>query len=154
MPYLTGERSPINAPEAKSAFIGMTPDTTREDMTSAVLEGVAFALRHNIDLIRASGIDVTRSKICGGGAANKLWLKLIASALDVELEVSPDEQGAALGAALLAAAGDMSDGEWREFSSVFYKPGTVILPDTELKAVLNEKYTLYRRISEKQGEIL
>lgn len=146
MPYLTGERSPINAPEAKAAFIGMTPDTTREDMTCAVLEGVAFALRHNIDLIRAAGVPVTRSKICGGGAANRLWLDLIAGALDVELEVSPDEQGAALGAALLAAAGDMSGDEWSVFSSVFYKPGRIISPDPELKNALNEKYRIYSRL--------
>ena len=144
MPYLTGERSPINSPYANSAFIGMTPETTRSQMTSAVLEGVAFALLHNIDIIRDEGLIISRSKICGGGAKNKTWLKIIASALDITLEVSPDEQGAALGAALLAAKGIMNDVEWKYYSESYFKTGTVISPDPLLKQALNDKYRKYR----------
>ena len=144
MPYLTGERSPVNSPFANSAFIGMTPETTREQMTSAVLEGVAFALLHNLDIIRESGLIVSRSKICGGGAKNKTWLKIIASALDITLEVSPDEQGAALGAALLAAKGMMNAIEWKSYAESFFKTGTIISPDPLLKQALKDKYHKYR----------
>ncbi len=146
MPYLTGERSPINSPLANAAFIGMTPSVTRAHMTSSVLEGVAFALRHNIDIIRAAGLNITHSHVCGGGAKNNVWLKIIASVLNIDLELSSDEQGAALGAALLAAKGLMGDAEWIEFSKAFYKTESVIIPDLDLKEALEKKYEKYRSI--------
>ena len=67
LPYLMGERSPHNNPAARAMFIGMSMDTTRADMTQAVLEGVAFALRDSFEIAKKSGINVVRSKICGGG---------------------------------------------------------------------------------------
>lgn len=68
LPYLMGERSPHNDPAARAAFIGMTMDTTREDMTQAVLEGVAFGLRDSLEVARSLGVNIGRTKICGGGA--------------------------------------------------------------------------------------
>ena len=67
LPYLMGERSPYNDPDARAAFIGMSMDTTREDMTQAVLEGVAFGLRDSMEAARNAGFSPERSKICGGG---------------------------------------------------------------------------------------
>ena len=80
----------------------MTLSTTREQLSLAVLEGVAMAFRQNIEIIRSLGVNVTKSKICGGGAKNKLWLKIMASVLNIALEIPDSEQGGALGAALLA----------------------------------------------------
>lgn len=68
LPYLMGERSPHNDPNARGTFIGMTMDTTRADMTQAVLEGVAFALRDSLEVAKSLGIHLERTKICGGGA--------------------------------------------------------------------------------------
>ena len=68
LPYLMGERSPHNDPSARAAFIGMSMDTTREEMTQAVLEGVAFALRDSLEVARNLEIQIERTKICGGGA--------------------------------------------------------------------------------------
>ena len=68
LPYLMGERSPHNNPDARAMFIGMSMDTTREDMTQAVLEGVAFALRDSLEVAKSLGIRIERTKICGGGA--------------------------------------------------------------------------------------
>ena len=62
-----GERSPHNDPDARAMFLGMSMDTTREDMTQAVLEGVAFGLRDSLEVARSLGIRIERSKICGGG---------------------------------------------------------------------------------------
>ena len=73
LPYLMGERSPHNDPKARAAFIGMTMDTAREDMTQAVLEGVAFGLRDSLEVARSLGIQIERTKICGGGAKSLLW---------------------------------------------------------------------------------
>ena len=73
LPYLMGERSPHNNPDARGTFIGMSMDTTREDMTLAVLEGVAFGLRDSVEVARKLGIKLERTKICGGGAKSPLW---------------------------------------------------------------------------------
>ncbi len=103
LPYLMGERSPHNNPNARAVFIGMTMDTTRADMTQAVLEGVAFALRDSIEIARKMGIKTERTRICGGGAKSALWKKIIANVLRVKVEVLQAEEGPALGGAMLAA---------------------------------------------------
>ena len=79
LPYLMGERSPHNNPDARGTFIGMTMDTSRADMTQAVLEGVAFAFRDMMEAARSIGINPERSKICGGGAKSPLWRKILAN---------------------------------------------------------------------------
>ena len=103
LPYLMGERSPHNNPNARATFIGMTMDTTRADMTQAVLEGVAFALRDSLEVARALGIQIERTKICGGGAKSPLWKKIIANVLNLKVDVIESEEGPALGGAMLAA---------------------------------------------------
>jgi xylulokinase len=67
-------------------FIGMSMDTSRADMTQAVLEGVAFALRDSFEIARKLGVKISRSKICGGGAKSKLWKTIIANVLNIEIE--------------------------------------------------------------------
>ena len=79
LPYLMGERSPHNNPNARAMFIGMSMDTTREDMTQAVLEGVAFAIRDSFEVAKSLGINITETKICGGGAKSPLWKMIVAS---------------------------------------------------------------------------
>ncbi len=103
LPYLMGERSPHNNPNARAVFIGMTMDTTRADMTQAVLEGVAFALRDSLEVAKKMGIKTERTRICGGGAKSALWKKIIANVLRVKVEVLQAQEGPALGGAMLAA---------------------------------------------------
>ena len=79
-----GERSPHNDPDARGTFIGMTMDTSRADMTQAVLEGVAFALRDSFEIAKSLGIQIDRTKICGGGAKSLIWKKSIANVLNVK----------------------------------------------------------------------
>ena len=80
-----GERSPHNDPDVRGMFIGMSMDTTRNDMTQAVLEGVAFAIRDSIEIARALGIEIKRSTICGGGAKSQLWCKIMANVLNMDI---------------------------------------------------------------------
>lgn len=103
LPYLMGERSPHNDPAARGTFIGLTMDTTRTDMTQAVLEGVAFALRDSLEVAKNLGIKIERTKICGGGAKSALWKKIIANVLNLKVDVIESEEGPALGGAILAA---------------------------------------------------
>ena len=105
LPYLMGERSPHNNPFARAMFVGMSLDTNREDMVQAVLEGVAFGLRDSFEIAKELGIKVNRTKICGGGSKSLLWCKIIANVMNVTVEIPDQDEGPALGAAILAAVG-------------------------------------------------
>ena len=102
LPYLMGERSPHNNPDARALFIGMSMDTTRADMTQAVLEGVAFAIRDSFEVARDLGINITETKICGGGAKSPLWRKIVANVLNIKVNIIESEEGPGLGGAMLA----------------------------------------------------
>ena len=97
LPYLMGERSPHNDPQARGTFIGMSMDTSRADMTQAVLEGVAFAIRDSFEVAKSLGIHIERTKICGGGAKSPLWRKIIANVLNIKVDRIASEEGPALG---------------------------------------------------------
>ena len=105
LPYLMGERSPHNDPNVRGTFIGMSMDTTREDMTQAVLEGVAFGLRDSLEVARSIGVSPERTKICGGGAKSPLWRKIIANVMNMKVDIIESEEGPGYGAAILAAVG-------------------------------------------------
>ena len=109
LPYLMGERSPINDPDARGCFIGMSMDTKREDMTQAVFEGVAFALKDQFEAAASIGVKFDKSCVCGGGAKSPLWRQIIADVLDITLVQTENEEGPALGGVILAgvAAGIM-----------------------------------------------
>ena len=102
LPYLMGERSPHNDPNARATFTGMTMDTTRADMTQAVLEGVVFALRDSFEVAKSLGISIGRTKICGGGAKSPLWRKMVANILNIAVDIPASEEGPSMGGAMLA----------------------------------------------------
>jgi xylulokinase len=105
LPYLNGERTPHNNPEAKGAFVGMTLTTTRQDMTQAVMEGVAFSLRDILQKIRSLGVTVNSARIIGGGSKSPVWCQIMADALNVKVEKINSAEGPAFGAAILASVG-------------------------------------------------
>jgi xylulokinase len=101
LPYLAGERTPHADPDARGAFVGLELRHDRGALVRAVLEGVAFALRDCLDLLRSLGVDAETGRVSGGGARSDLWLEIVASVLDLPLEVTASEEGSAFGAALL-----------------------------------------------------
>jgi len=111
LPYLAGERTPHVDPDARGAFVGLSLRHDRGALVRAVLEGVAFGLRDSLELLRSLGIEPHLARISGGGARSDLWLRILASVLNVPLERTAAEEGAAYGAALLGgvAAGVFSD---------------------------------------------
>jgi xylulokinase len=111
LPYLAGERTPHADPLARGAFCGLSVTHGRGALTRAVLEGVAFALRDCLDVVSHGGVGATRGRVSGGGSRSRLWLEIVASALEVPLEIMATDQGSAFGAALLGgvAAGVYSD---------------------------------------------
>lgn len=131
LPYLMGERSPHNDPYARGAFINLTMDTTREQMTQAVLEGVCFALRDSLEIATCSGIRIAASKLCGGGAKSPYWRTILADILNIDIEVPAVEEGPGYGAAILAATGCGEFHDVEEACRKLIREGTWIHPDPE-----------------------
>lgn len=102
LPYLSGERTPHNDAAIRGSFIGISAQTSRDDLTKAVLEGVAFGLKDSFEALVASGANIDSLIAIGGGARSDYWLKLIATVLNTPLHIPEQgEFGAALGAARL-----------------------------------------------------
>lgn len=146
LPYLMGERSPHNNPDARAMFIGMSMDTTREEMTQAVLEGVAFGLRDSLEVARSLGIELERTKICGGGAKSPLWKKMIANIMNLKVDVIESEEGPALGAAMLAAVGCGAYPDVETVAGKVVKVIDTIEPEPELVQKYEERYQEFRKI--------
>lgn len=146
LPYLMGERSPHNDPFARGAFIGMTMDTTRADMTQAVLEGVAFGLRDSLEVAGSLGIKIQETMICGGGARSPLWRQMIANILNVTVLVPENEEGPAMGGAILAAVA------CGEYASVFEAAEKIvnvaerIQPNLQLVEKYELRYNYFKKL--------
>ena len=146
LPYLMGERSPINDTNARGTFIGMTMDTTRADMVQAVLEGVAFAIRDSVEVARNLGVEINKSKICGGGAKSPLWKRIFANVLNCQLEIPVSEQGPGMGGAMLAM---VACGEYASVKACCEKlcsVASVVKPDAELVEKYEVRYQQFKKI--------
>ncbi len=146
LPYLMGERSPHNDPRARATFTGMTMDTTREDMTQAVLEGVAFGLRDSLEVARSLGIRIDRTKICGGGAKSPLWKKIIANVMNLKVDVIESEEGPGYGGAILAAVGCGEYASVEAAAEKLVKVIDTVEPDPELAEKYEKQYQKFRKI--------
>ena len=146
LPYLMGERSPHNNPDARGTFIGMSMDTSREDMTLAVLEGVAFGLRDSVEVARKLGIKLERTKICGGGAKSPLWKKIIANVMNMKVDVIESEEGPALGGAMLAAVANGEYASVEEAAAKLVKIIDTVEPDPAIAARYEEQYKKFVQI--------
>lgn len=146
LPYLMGERSPHNDPDARGAFIGMSMDTKRSDMTLAVLEGVAFAMRDSLEVAKSLGIDIKRTTICGGGAKSLLWRKIMANVLNLEVDIIESEEGPGYGGAILAAVGCGEYDSVEEAAKKLVKVVDTVKPDSELVKKYEKRYKIFRQI--------
>lgn len=146
LPYLMGERSPHNDPKVRSMFLGMSMDTTREDMTQAVLEGVAFAIQDSLEVAKALGIAVTRTNICGGGAKSPLWKKIMANVLRIPVDIVKEEEGPALGGAMLAAVACKEYATVEEAAQKIVKIVDTVYPDPELMERYEKRYQSFVRL--------
>ena len=146
LPYLMGERSPINDTNARGTFIGMSMDTSRADMTQAVLEGVAFAIRDSVEVAKSLGIPLTSSMLCGGGAKSPLWRRILANVLNMPLTIPASEQGPGMGGAMLAM---VACGAYDSVEQVCQKLVTVsetVTPDPEIAERYEARYRQFRLI--------
>jgi len=146
LPYLMGERSPHNDPNARGTFIGMTMETTREDMTLAMMEGVAFAMRDSYEIAKSLGINIERTNMCGGGAKSPLWRKILANVLNLKVDILEVEEGPALGGAMLAAVGCGLYSSVEEIAQKVVKIKETVDPDPEIVELYNQRYEVFKKL--------
>ncbi len=144
LPYLSGERTPCNNSMATGSMIGLTLETTTQKIMYAILEGIGFNFRQSLECLQASGANIGKIYVAGGGTQNAYLLDLIASILNIELYLTQDSAvGGALGAARLAM---IATGE--SIRQVVYKPKIIktIAPIESVQSILNTRYQRYLKI--------
>ncbi|MDT8898474.1 xylulokinase [Thermanaerothrix sp. 4228-RoL] len=147
MPYLTGERTPYPDPLARGAWIGLTVRHGRGHMTRALLEGVAFGLKDNLTLIQNSGLgEINQVRVSGGGAKSVLWRQILANVLEIELVTVNTTEGAAYGAALLAAVGCGHWSDVRAACTDVIKITDRIQPIAEEREIYRQAYEIYHQL--------
>ena len=146
LPYLMGERSPINDTNARGAFVGMSMDTSRADFVQAVLEGVAFAIRDSFEVAKSLEIEIPRSKICGGGAKSPLWRRIFANVLGIPLDMVKTEQGPGYGAAMLAMVGCGAFASVQAAADALVEVASTTEPDAELTAKYQARYEKFKQL--------
>ena len=146
LPYLMGERSPHNDPNVRGTFIGMSMDTTREELTQAVLEGVVFGLRDSFEVAKSLGIQIDRTKICGGGAKSPLWRQMVADILNIKVDIPESEEGPAMGGAMLAAVACGEYASVEEAAAKIVKVVDTVEPIPENAQRYEERYQQFRKI--------
>ena len=146
LPYLMGERSPINDTNARATFLGMTMDSTRSDMVQAVLEGVAYAIRDSFEVAKSLGIHIERSKVCGGGAKSPLWRKIFANVLNLPLDIPQTEEGPGYGGAMLAMVGCGLYPSVKACADALVSVRETVEPDPEIAARYEKQYQNFKQI--------
>ena len=153
LPYLMGERSPWNDSSARGTFTGLTMDSSRADITQAVLEGVSFAVRDMYEFAKKTGVNLTSTMICGGGAKSPLWRKMIANILNMRVDVPVSEEGPGMGAAMLAM---VACGEYKtvnDAAKAIVKVAKSEEPDSELVKKYEARYQQFKTIYPAMKEI-
>ncbi len=148
LPYMMGERSPIWNTNARGVFFGLSLTTTPAMMLRAVLEGTAFALAHNVEIARASGIKIDEIRSIGGGTKSKLWNQIKADVLGIPVVILQDSIGAAVGDAYLAGIGSGVFTDIRATLKSNIKIESKYLPDEKTHIYYQQRYSRFRALYE------
>jgi xylulokinase len=145
-PYLAGERTPHADPDARGAFVGLELRHDRGALVRALLEGVAFGMRDSLELLRELGVEARVGRASGGGARGRLWLRIVASVLDLPLELTAVEEGSAYGAALLAGVAGGVFEDVHDAVARCVRVREVVEPDPAWASAYAELYSRYRAL--------
>jgi len=145
LPYMLGEKTPINDPDARGVFFGLHLGHTRGHLFRAVLEGIAFGFRHHVDVLRSRGQEPRRVRVTNGGARSVLWKQITADVLGLPLEVPREAGGSALGAAFTAGMGTGMFGDWGEIDR-FVEIAQVIEPSAGARDAIDASYATFRAL--------
>jgi xylulokinase len=146
LPYLNGERAPINDPNAKGLFIGLRHDHKREYIGRAVIEGITYSLKQTFDLIKNLGVNMKLVKITGGGARSKVWAQIIADIFNIKIVTIESEEGPAYGAAIIAMVGDKVYKSVEEACLKLIKIKDEYTPNQKNVSEYERKYEVYKKI--------
>lgn len=149
-PYLSGERTPHNNPSLTGRFCGLTHNTSRKDMTYAVLEGVAFSFKDGLQVMQDAGVTLDSVSVIGGGARSSAWRQLIADVLGITLTYRKGgEVGPALGAAKLALLNEFDKTEIKRLCPV---PDAIEhhTPNNSRCDLLNRRYSMFKQLAQQQ----
>jgi xylulokinase len=146
LPYLQGERTPHADPDARASFTGLDVLHDRGALVRSVLEGVAYGLRDSLELLRRLGVAPEAGRVSGGGARSRLWLEIVASVLDLPLELTVVEEGSAYGAALLAGVADGTFADARAAVSACVRTRDTVEPNAAWAAAYDEGYARFRAL--------
>jgi xylulokinase len=154
LPYLAGERSPLWNPDAKGVFFGLTFAHTRAHIIRAVMEGVAFSLRHNLETAEKAGAKVSVMRSAGGSSVSRVWTQMKADITGKTIEVPEDNSATVSGAAILAGVGAGIFESEAAAAEKFVKPGRVHTPLAENKDIYDFQYEKYIEIYERLEPVM
>lgn len=145
LPYLMGERSPINDPDARGMFYPISLDTTRKDMVLSVIEGICFALRDSFEVLKSMGYHIEKATLTGGAAKSKWFKTILSSILDIQLVCPFEEKGPSYGMALL---GLVSSGLLKEKrkNELLSSDRETINPDPKLVLHYEKRYQEFKKL--------
>ena len=146
LPYLTGERTPHADSNARGVFAGMHTGHQRGHLVRAVMEGVVFALRDSLELMRGLGVDATEAVAVGGGARSAVWRQMQADVLSVPVVTVAPSGGAPYGAAVLAAVGSGAFASVKEACQAWITPHNRMEPNPKVADAYGEAYERYRSL--------
>jgi xylulokinase len=146
LPYLTGERMPVNDPNARAAFTGLSSDQDIGDMARAVMEGVAFNLRQILDVTRTTGARIDEMRLSGGATRNTVWPQIIADAFELPIALPESPEGTAIGAAMLAATGAGAFASLVDAAASCVRIASTVLPSVNGVAAYTEARERYARL--------
>jgi xylulokinase len=145
-PYLMGERTPHLDPHARGALVGITPSHHRGHIIRAILEAVAFSLKDSFSIFEEMKVPVKQIRLGGGGARSSLWRQIQADVYAHEVEIVEAEEGAAYGAAILAAIGAKHFASVDEACDAVIRVATRVSPNAAASATLQTTYAAFRRL--------
>lgn len=146
LPYLTGERTPHKDPHARGGWIGLTIRHQRAHLIRAVLEGITFAMRDSLEILKAQGVEVKEVRATGGGAKSAFWKQLQADIYGCEIATISSDQGPAFGAAIMAGVGTGVYGSIPEACDAIIRVVERTAPNAANAKEYNEYYEVYRNL--------
>jgi xylulokinase len=145
-PYLTGERNPHPDPLARGAFVGLTLRQNVASMARAVMEGVAFGMRDQLELLRHQGVQPTEAVISGGAANSPIWRQMTTDIMGIPLYTVNSNEGSAFGAAIMAAVGIGAYKDVVEACGALVRKVDETQPDPVAVADYERLYPAYRQL--------
>ena len=146
LPYLMGERSPHNDTKIRGAFVNLSADTSKGEMSRAVMEGVTFALKDCLEIAANSGLNISRTNLCGGGARSTVWKQICADILGIPVSTLVSEQGPGYGAAILSMVARGEYASVEEAVKQIVKINDTVEPDKKKESYYQEKYEKFRKL--------